>query len=722
MIVALDLDISTLTTGSTTSYNTASLLLGNLIRRKETGDGAFVRPMDVKINRPFDYYGIDFRYIDVIPYSGDIDYVISGYNSVATQTTFTFKLASFNKVTETWTNYGRIFTTPVTGAAAVRQVTAIKGKLYRYHDGTVTVANNTVSGSGTAWADNRMFQGSRIGFGTTSSAEVTQWYEIQNVPTNHSLTINSLDPINYTSSVSYVIEELKLAVTHVNSTNTVHGGTMVIHGIHENTFSFGGTTIPSYGGIAGSGSFVDRTRGFINLKEQKDTIYRSPGPALFDQSVNTNSAVNDYLYVFNQTGSNGMQILRYNLGTAITAVDTGSSYSQFNFAVSSGSSTFVTAPSRLAFFAKPSHGPGSGSNDIYFVSVGRLTRIKLSDIYSGSNSIGTDNYFEVPPMSVNNFLSFGSSVNYAYLRTIDRFITAGGQAIPFNTAQLFEYNTVGKESERRILMHSNMANTATTRPYPNFIYTTHGSAPTYGSHEDLLYVTIGGSNTNNIWYTIPAGADYKYAPQTKQWAVFPKLNTPSNKKFKEIFIKSQNQMAPENLGFPPERVFAYYRTSGIDDDSGDWTLLAKPYDMSDITVSDEIQFAIAWDVFGSFALYPEVYGITLVYENDSQISQYIPSLTLTDVANRRFAWRQAQLFSTTNIPTLQIRLYNSETGNLILEDTTAIQTQGTFQYSLNSGSSWNAWDNTKNNVNNYIRYTATALPANTLVNAVITEA
>jgi putative restriction endonuclease len=113
-----------------------------------------------------------------------------------------------------------------------------------------------------------------------------------------------------------------------------------------------------------------------------------------------------------------------------------------------------------------------------------------------------------------------------------------------------------------------------------------------------LYVTIGGANTNNIWFTIPAAADYKYAPQTKQWAVFPKLNTPSNKKFKEIFIKSQNQMAPENLGFPPERVFAYYRTIGIDNDTGAWTLLSKPYDMSNIPVSEEIQFAIAWDVFG----------------------------------------------------------------------------------------------------------------------------
>jgi hypothetical protein len=237
----------------------------------------------------------------------------------------------------------------------------------------------------------------------------------------------------------------------------------------------------------------------------------------------------------------------------------------------------------------------------------------------------------------------------------------------------------------------------------------------------MLYLTIGTANTQNIWLNIPIGADYKYAPQTKQWAVFPKLIVPSNKKFKSSLIKYSNAMSSEEMSFPPERVYIFYRTSGIDDDSGSWTRLPDNGDMSNITATEQIQLAVAWDVMGTFALYPPVYGVTLVYENDSQISQYIPSLSLTDVTNKRFVWRQAQLFITTNIPVLNIKLYNSETGNLITEDTTALQSHGVFQYSANSGSTWNTWDNNQNVLNNYIRYTANNLPANTLINAVITE-
>jgi hypothetical protein len=720
MIVALDLDISTLTTGSTTSYNTASLLLGNLIRRKETGDGAFVRPMDVKINRPFDYYGIDFRYLDVFPYSDDIDYLFSVYNSVSTQTTLTVKLAKFNKRTEQWTNCGRLFITPASGSAATRNATAVKAKLYRYFTGSVQVNGTTVTGSGTAWSDNRIFQGSRIGFGSTSSADITTWYEIANVPTNTNFTLTDTAS-NFTAGTPYVIEELKIAVPNTYTTNAAFNGVALIQGVHENTFSFGGTTIFPAGGIFGTASYTDRTRSFVRLAESQNTLQlRSPGPALFDRSVNITSSIEDYLYVFNQPAGNNIQIARFNLGTPITNVQTGSSFTQFEFITATGSGALVTAPSRVAFFANPSHGPGSGSNDIYLVSTGRLNRTKLSEIYSGSVGIATDNWFEIPPQGPTNYGLF-SSTNQCYVPAIDRFFLVGTQAIPYNSCAIYDYNVYGKEIERRVLLNSNTLNLATSRPYPNFIYTTHGSAPTSEASDGMLYMTLGGASNANIWFNIPIGADYKYAPQTKQWAVFPKLTLPSNKKFKRAFIKYSSVLTAEELSFPPERVFIFYRTLGIDDDSGSWTRLHDNGDMSDITATDHIQLAVAWDVIGTFALYPPVYGVTLVYENDSQISQYVPSLSLTDVTNKRFVWRQAQLFLTTNIPTLNIKLYNSETGNLLIEDTTTSQSQGVFQYSANSGSTWNTWDNTQNVLNNYIRYTANSLPANTLINAVITE-
>jgi hypothetical protein len=718
MIVAHDLDISNLITGSTTSYNTASLLLGNLIKHTNDGDNSYIRPGKITVNRIFDYYGVNFQYLQTIEYSPDVDYVLSSYQGVATQTTLTTVLAKYNKRTEQWTNCGRIFTTPATGSPATRNTTAVDGKLYRYTSGSVQVNGLGVTGSATQWATNRVFQGSRIGFGTTSSADVTTWYEIATVPTNTNFQLQVAVPQDLPPGTPYVIEELKIAFGFTG--NGLLSGTIIVHGVHEGAFSLTGTTILPYGNVAGTGSFVDRQRGFVRLAEQQNSRFISCGPTVFNKYINLTSSVDDYLYVYNQPGGNGVDLIRYNIGKPITSIATGSSFSQFDFATQSGSATTSTLPvlpGRYAFFANPSHGPGSGSLDMYLVGTGRLFRTKLSTTFSGSANIATDNWFEIPPMGPNN-LGLFNSINVTYVPTIDRFITTGA-----GSCGIFKYSISGNEEiERRILTNSTTVNTVLTRPYSNFIYTNYGFAPTVACENDTLYVSIGAASTQNIIFNIPIAADYQYAPKTKQWAVFPKLFTNNNKRFKRALVKFSNEVADENLGFPPERVFVYYRTNGIDDDSGEWTRLKKGGDMSDVAVTEQVQLAVAWDVLGSFALYPPVYGVTLVYENDSQISQYTPSIGLTNITNRIFAWRQSQTFTSTNIPILRIRLYNSETGNLVLEDTTASQTQGIFEYSTNSGSTWNSWNPAQNVANNYIKYTAAALPANTLINAVITEA
>lgn len=722
MIVATDLDIVNLTTGSTTSYNTSSLLLGNLIRKVDDGEYTYVRPSKITPNRIFDYYGVAFQSIQAISYSSDTDYVL-GLVNPSSQTTFTANLAKYNKTKEEWTNCGRIFVTALTGSVATRTPSGIDGKLYRYTSGSVQVNGFNVTGSGTNWGTDRIFQGARIGFGTTSSANVTEWYEVSNVPTNTNLTINSRNSLSFPPGTPYIIEELKIAITFYN-TNAISpqfGGTLLIQGINEDVFSLPGTTIIPYGGLSGTGSFTDRTRGFVRLAEAQNSIYQGPGPVCFNRNVNTTSSLNDLLYVFNafSIGSfPAIHLLTFNLGTPITSISTGSSFTQFDRQLVSGSiATGFANTGRSCFFANLKHGPGSGSTDLYLPTAGRLLRMKASDFRSGSLTVGTDVWVEVPPMGPINILPVQSAFT-TYIPSIDRFIMAGTP-----NSFMFKYNTNLEENERRVLTTSNMINTTATKPYPNFIYSTADTVPLITCDNDTLYMAIGSTTTSRfVWINLPVACDYKYAPQSKQWAVFPKLNTPSNKKFKRAFVKfDQDQVAPENLGYPSERVFIYYRTSGISDDTGTWTLLQKGGDMSDIVPSEEIQLAVAWDVLGSFALYPRVYGITLVYENDSQISQYVPSIALTSVPNRAFVWRQAQLFTTPNIPTLRIRLYNSETENLILEDTSTAQSQGTFQYSTDNGVTWNAWNASQNVVGNYIKYTANALPANTLVNAIITE-
>ena len=70
---------------------------------------------------------------------------------------------------------------------------------------------------------------------------------------------------------------------------------------------------------------------------------------------------------------------------------------------------------------------------------------------------------------------------------------------------------------------------------------------------------------------------------------------------------------------------------------------------------------------------------------------------------------------------MQIRLYNASTGFLVLDDTITLSSSGTWEYSTN-GTTWNSWSNSADAIGNYIRYTATTLPNNITVRALLTQA
>jgi hypothetical protein len=137
-------------------------------------------------------------------------------------------------------------------------------------------------------------------------------------------------------------------------------------------------------------------------------------------------------------------------------------------------------------------------------------------------------------------------------------------------------------------------------------------------------------------------------------------------------------------------------------------------------VSDYIQFKIAFDIMGEICVPTRIYSIVAIYEDSSQDSHYQPSLTKSSASSRIFAWKQVTAWGT-NIPNLQIRLYNADTGFLVLDDTVNVSGSGTWQYSTN-GSTWNSWSASADTVGNYIRYTATSLPNNITVKALLTQA
>jgi hypothetical protein len=115
---------------------------------------------------------------------------------------------------------------------------------------------------------------------------------------------------------------------------------------------------------------------------------------------------------------------------------------------------------------------------------------------------------------------------------------------------------------------------------------------------------------------------------------------------------------------------------------------------------------------------PRVYSIAAIYEDLSTLSNYQPSVGLSDVSNSQFCWRFATAFGST-VPALRVRLYDAETGSLLVDDDTASPT-GTFERSTNAGGAWSAWNNTdKGNENTYLRYTPASLGSGIKVRALL---
>ncbi len=224
----------------------------------------------------------------------------------------------------------------------------------------------------------------------------------------------------------------------------------------------------------------------------------------------------------------------------------------------------------------------------------------------------------------------------------------------------------------------------------------------------------------NWLYIFPFGADAYYESTSRQAVITPKLATPNATRLHHVYLDHMEYAGDYGLGFPVESYKLWYRTTGIDDNSGSWNQVGVGADLDAVSPGSYIQFKIAFDILGEICVPTRIYSIVCVYEDASQDSHYQPSLTYSSAANRQFAWRQVSSWGS-NIPDLQIRLYNAATDFLVLDDTITGSASGDWEYSSNSGVTWAAWNSSADSIGNYIRYTADTLPNNITVRALLTE-
>jgi hypothetical protein len=746
MLVANEILINDYELGGVSNYVTSSILTGSLIRSYVDLSGSnYLSPLEYNYARPYEQFGrsFDFKNITALKCDDNTDYLFAPdiTSNTLSKRIYFFK---FVKSTNTWDGSGYLTIDALfaTGSAA-KSLGSVSGYLYRYSSGSVQVNGTGVTGSSTNWETNRIFQGSRIGFGTTSSANVAQWYEIADVPTETNLTLvpalNSYPTLG--PGTPYVIEELKLIAPVRYNFTTSFSGLAVINGLHEQSFNNLGTSIYQY-----SSSADDRKRGCYLIRDASGSI-GTGSMDLFATAIHpiqTSPTSHDAYMSSYQSTFPAFQYHKFNINAPVSASTfvSGATNSGFLFSTGrvtgsfAGSANTLTGP--VMQIVAPSHGPGSGSYELYHylqqnggVAGGRIYRIPINNpsiIYSGSFSHLNDSMAELLPGNISTRAALGI-MYMTYVPALDKFIVAnaalaGRLAMVKYQNGIYDYWRPGPHT---LYTYNRLTSWVSDEHQPKHAITTADTQLNVAAVDDMLYVGAGAgfadqNNTNNTLFAIPIACDWETAPKTKQWVTFPAIDTPNALSYSNVYVKSTRFIGSNALGFIPDQLVIYYRTgvANIAADTDTWKLVPRNGDLSDIDVTDQIQFSVAFDVFGTLGLYNRLQGICFTYNDNQQDDHYLASLKESSISNNQIVWIQVSSWNG-NIPTLKINIYNNETNDLLIDDTTTTQNQGTFQYSEDQGSTWAAWDATKNAIGNYIRYTANSLPANINVKIILNK-
>lgn len=527
--------------------------------------------------------------------------------------------------------------------------------------GTVTVpTSTTVTGSGTGWTA-ALYLGCMIGFGSTNPASITTWYTITAVASTTSLTISSAA--------------------------TVAGGT-------------------SYVIVGGNGV--------------------AAGLAIDDRD----SWTQQYVYVIEVQAATTPQVYKYNFRANLSVlggIAGGKAAGGWVLTTGVQTVTGTVTQTNNGRIGVLSHGPGAGVKCLYFVSGNRVHRAPLTSITQGSITWVSDSMTEIPPGGTGTYSASSLLTSVEIADQIDRLIltsTGAGATVAHHRAYVTKYDASGSYQFDHIFLADTGQQDQSTAdsnstPHPN----PQGAALSVWSQAGLVYMARSGIlATTNIMYAVPLGADWQYATGTvKQRLITPSLETTNAVKLSRVFINNADYLGDAGLTMPTEPVRIYYRTEGISDDSGSWSLVDQTGDLSDASVSNEIQFALEFRLLGAICIPNRVYNICCTYEDNTTDSHYQPSVGQSSTSNKRFAWRFSTAFGGT-VPTLRIRLYNAETDGLLLDDTTTSSASGTFEKSTNDGSSWATYNTTdKANETTYIRYTPTVLADNIKVRALLTQ-
>jgi len=577
-------------------------------------------------------------------------------------------------------------------------------------NGTVSVSGTAVTGVGTFFNTNKVAIGARIGFGSTDPSQITTWYRITAKGSDTNATLNvSAGTIG--AGTAYVIQEFRPVYTASNATTT-NGGTHYGKGISIEDFTSGGTTIP----VAVS---TDDQKAMYWLKDASTQTNIVPAGASLDRATATPTSLD--MYVLDLVSAGNYKVYKYNLRAPLT-VATGASVSAFILATGNQAVTGTGSQNANLCIATAGHGLGSGVPSLYFVTTTRVYRTALTNITSGNVTWQSDVIAEVPIGGTSTYALTSALNTIEYMPSIDAFIvgtTHAGGVFSYVT----QYVASGAQFQK-----------AFGRDYKYLEQSLKDSdAPTILSNQSTVFAyTDAGANrifavkqgttvsTNHI-YVMAFGADWDYAINSQGRLISPEITTPNALKYYRVFVNQVRYFGDTQLGKTAEAFRIYARTANIQvDETTGWTLIDETNDLSGFAGASSIQFAVEFRTIGEVCLPARILGLNLSYEDNTTDSHYALSVTKSSLASKVFAWWFRTAFGGT-VPTLTVRLYDADTGGLLLTDDTATPSFGTFEKTTD-GTTWTAYNTTdRANATTWIRYTPTSLADNIKVQAYLTQ-
>jgi hypothetical protein len=707
-------------TGPTTlinSYDQTKWSLGSIIKQYTGSQSTdnFIGPMKIAQARPLEESGsAQLSFIDGFAWSSRYDWIF-GIQNTTVGTTRAIVAYLYDRVLSVYTWRG--FVTITLNTAATHTNSGFSVQYYTHTTGTVAVSGNVVTGTDTQFTSERIAVGARIGFGSTDPTLITAWYVISGIGSNTSITLSQVLTSNVSAGTSYVIEEIRIAIVTTNST-LANGGLFVAKGINWDDFSPGGTT------ISASAASTDNLKLTYWLADRTTIQNTTARCAAVDGTTQSNfNGLTHSLYVIDSTGA---KVFAYNLraNDTITSGKMALTASNIIFTFTQ-SFTGTVGQANNGVIVSASHSVGSGVKSLYFTTTTRFYRADLSNITQGNTSWQSDNRAETTPGGSNTMGVTSVMNTIDYDSETDRFIllTTGGSSLrsyytryPANSGDQFDYGFLNNFQN---LDGSTADPRAVSLPYNTQASNTFSKTINGITH----LVRLGTSATLGLHaiFAIPVSAHWDFASYTNEVAISPVINTFNIHKFHRLIINQVRTLGQDPFTVPTNAIRAYYRTSGISDNSGSWTLIGSTGDLSLVTGTSEIQFKFEFQMLGnSFGIPARLLGFTLIYDDLSTDSHYEPSVTYSDINSKRFAWRFAIPFGTT-VPALRIRLYDASTNGNLLDDTSTSQSYGTFQTSTDGGSTWGTYSTSdKTNEDTYIRYTPTSLADNIRVRSLLT--